>query len=192
MGEKWQGYVHRVKKYKEYLDTLDDNDIVVFVDGFDSYILKSLDGLEDTFRSMDCDILVSVNNTNGYFIKRIFGTCKDGRIANAGLCMGYVRSMKTFQTAIMNENTTDDQRNMNSVCSQFSKLKVDVDNVIFKNVMSINKEKLYTSGAYFGQTPGVLTFKRYFRGIQEYSQFLIPEIVLLILIIYFLYLHFCV
>jgi hypothetical protein len=189
MGEKWQGFVHRVKKYKEYLDTLPDDEIVVFVDGFDSYILKPLDDLEDTFRSMDCDILVSAVKNN-YFMNKIFGTCKDKRVANAGLYMGYVKSMKKLQDAIINEKSTDDQRNLNIVCSQFNKLKVDVDNVIFKNVMSIDKEDLYKSTAFFGQTPGVFTVKRHIRAIKEYSQFLIPEIILVLLIIYFLYLHF--
>jgi hypothetical protein len=105
--------------------------------------------------------------------------------------MGYVHALKIFMIAIMNEKTSDDQRNLNSVCHSFSTLKVDEDCVIFKNIAPYQKlESLYESGAFFGQTPGIFTFNRMSRGFAEYSQFLIPELILIILVMYFLYLHF--
>jgi hypothetical protein len=96
-----------------------------------------------------------------------------------------------LQDSIINGKTVDDQKNLNEVCSKFPKLKIDTDCVIFKNITPNEKiETLYTSGAFFGQTPGAFTFSRRIRAIKEYTPFFIPEIVLLILIVYFLYLHF--
>jgi hypothetical protein len=191
MGTKWNGFMDKIEGVLGYLRTLPDDEIVVFVDGFDSYIKKPLDGLEDTFRSMDCDILVSKDiSIGGYFNRKIFGTCKNDIGSNSGLYMGNVINLKDFLYAVSKQPSSDDQRNFNLTCKDFNRLKIDVDCVIFENVKK--KSRLHESTAYFVQTPGVLTFKRYFRAVKEYSQFLIPEIVLLILIVYFLYLHFCV
>ena len=189
MGTTWKGFMDKIHGVLGYLQTIPDDELVVFVDGFDAYILKPLDGLEDTFQSMDCDILLSTVNNN-YFFKRLFGDCKNGQGSNSGLYMGRCFHLKNFLYSVSKQTSSDDQRNFNSSCKYFPRLKVDTMNVIFKNVMSNKKETLYKSDAYFGQTPGVLTFKRYFRAIKEYSQFLIPEIILLVLILYFLYLHF--
>jgi hypothetical protein len=124
-----------------------------------------------------------------YFIHKIFGTCKNDRVANSGLYMGYAGSLKKFQDAIMIEKSSDDQTNLNSVCSKFPKLKVDTECVIFKNIAPHEKiETLYESKAFFGQTPGTFTFSRWSRAVKEYAPFLIPEIVLFILVMYFLYL----
>jgi len=193
MGEKWQGFVHRVKKYKEYLDTLEDDEIVVFIDGFDSHILKPLTNLEDVFKSFDCDILVSKNVSiqPNYIVKKMFGTCKDKTIANAGLLMGYVEHLKKLQDSIINGKTSDDQKNLNAACLDFLNLRVDHDYVIFKNIKPNEKlEKLYESDSFFGQTPGSFTFNRRIRAIKEYTPLFIPEILLILLIVYFLYLQF--
>jgi hypothetical protein len=180
----------KVQGVLKYLDTLPDDEIVVFVDGFDAYILKPLDGLEDTFRSMDCDILVSATIHDDYFMKRLFRTCKGNRGSNSGLYMGRCSHLKNFLYSVSNQPSSDDQRNFNSSCKDFPKLKVDVNNSIFINVYPSRMSDFDKSTAYFGQTPGVVTFKRYVRFIREYSQFLIPEIILFVLIIYFLYLQF--
>ena len=194
MGTKWNGFMDKVQGVLGYLQTLPDDEIVVFVDGFDSYILKPLNGLEDTFRSMDCDILVSRDLYANYFVKRIFGTCKDGQGLNSGLYMGRCSHLKNFLYSVSKQTSPDDQRNFNSSCKDFPRLKIDIDRIIFINASPLQKVTEFDkSDAYFGQTPGVFTFKRYIvRGTMEYTPFLIPEIVLLILIVYFLYLHFCV
>jgi hypothetical protein len=191
-GTKWQGFMHRLKIYREYLETLFDNDIVVFIDGFDSYILKSIDDLEETFKSLDCKILVSENTfSKSYLGKRVFGTCKNNTTANAGLYMGYVSDLKNFMKEISLQTSPDDQKNLNTVCKKFQNLKIDTESVIFKNINQFQSiENFKQTNAYFGQTPGAFSVNRYVRMIPEYTQFLIPEIILFILIVYFLYLHF--
>jgi hypothetical protein len=193
MGTTWKGFMDKIHGVLGYLQTLPDDELVVFVDGFDSYILKPLDGLEDAFRSMDCDILLSNNVTiqPKYVIDKIFGICKDGKGSNSGLYMGRCSHLKNFLYSVSKQTSSDDQRNFNSSCKDFPRLKIDVGTVIFKNIPPSEKvEKLYESDAYFGQTPGVFTFSRRVRAIKEYAPFFIPEIILLVLIVYFLYLHF--
>jgi hypothetical protein len=193
MGTKWNGFMDKIEGVLKYLQTLPDDEIVVFVDGFDSYILKPLDGLEDTFRSMDCDILVS-NDTKilpRYMSRKVFGTCKEETGSNSGLYMGRCSHLKNFLYSVSKQTSSDDQRNFNSSCKDFPRLKIDIDNVIFKNIKPTEKiEKLYESSAFFGQTPGAFSFNRYKRAIREYTPFFIPEIILLVLVLYFLYLHF--
>ena len=192
MGEKWQGFIHRVKKYREYLDSLDDSEIVVFVDGFDSHILKPLGDLEDVFTSMKCDILVSENVTiqPHYIVNKMFGTCKEDHTANAGLLMGYTGHLKKLQDSIIKGKTGDDQKNLNAICLQFPNLKIDTNCVIFKNINpNEDIEKLYTSGSFFGQTPGSFTFSRRIRAIKEYTLLFLPEILLFVLVVYFIYLQ---
>ena len=194
MGTKWNGFMDKVQGVSSYIEKVQDDEIIIFVDGFDSYILKSLDGLEETFKSLDCNILVSEHSMSlvpKYFTNKIFGSCKNDRVANSGLYMGYAGSMKKFQNAILNETSSDDQTNLNLVCSKFPKLKVDTECVIFKNISPHQKvETLYESKAFFGQTPGTFTFNRWTRAMKEYVPFFIPEIILTILVMYFLYLHF--
>jgi hypothetical protein len=188
MGTKWNGFMDKIHGVLEYIKTLPDDEIVVFVDGFDSHIKKPLDDLKEKFQSLDCDILVSKDLPGfGYFSRRIFGTCKDDIGSNSGLYMGNVINLIDFLYSVSKQPSNDDQRNFNSSCKDFNRLKIDVDCVIFENV---KKSRLNESTAYFVQVPGTFTFNRLLRAFHEYPQFLIREIILLVLILYFLYLHF--
>lgn len=188
MGTKWNGFMDKIQGVLGYLQTLPDDELVVFVDGFDSYIKKPLDDLKEKFKSLDCDILVSKDiPIGGYFNRKIFGTCKNDIGSNSGLYMGHCSHLKDFLYSVSKQPSSDDQRNFNSSCKDFNRLKIDVDCVIFENV---KKSKLHESTGYFVQTPGTFTPKRLLRAFQDYSQFLIPELILFFLIVYFLYLHF--
>ena len=181
-GTKWQGFIHRIKIYREYLDTLFDNEIVVFVDGFDSYILKPLDDLEDQFKYFNCTILVSEDlKIIPYYVKKVFKTCKDNITANAGLYMGYSYALKQLLDEILKQESSDDQINLNTVCKKFPNLKIDVDRLIFDNRTQFQNFK--NSHAYFGQTPGGISFNRLTKHVHVF----IPEILfVLFLIVYFL------
>lgn len=67
---------------QEFLKTLPNNDIVIFVDGYDTKILKPLDNIVRDFEEMNAPIVVSSENT-GYATFRLFG-----------MCMGYVKNLK--------------------------------------------------------------------------------------------------
>ena len=66
-GKKWNGFMDKFVGVLKYLETQPDNELVVFVDGFDSKINKNLDNLEQVFDNLNCKILISHENKNGIF-----------------------------------------------------------------------------------------------------------------------------
>ncbi|SCO66627.1 procollagen lysine 5-dioxygenase, putative [Plasmodium vivax] len=40
MGKKWEGFITKLVKVKEYIKSCDDHDIVLFVDGFDTFFVQ--------------------------------------------------------------------------------------------------------------------------------------------------------
>ena len=191
-GTKWQGFIEKARVIRDYLYTLPDDEIVVIIDGFDS-IIKNTENVESLFKSMNCNVLVSQDNQLGgipifiskYIKQKTFGTCKDDKIANSGLCIGYVKYLKIIFNYLIEGESTDDQRNFNSACSSFPFLKVDTENIIFENCQDDNQVDI--SNAHFCQTPGKISFTRVKRALQEYPQFFILEIILICLILYGIY-----
>lgn len=187
-GTKWNGFMDKFKAVREFLDTQPDDEIVIFLDGFDSKINRDLTNLENKFRLMNCKVLVSHDQQTGitdylpsfvqtYLQRRIFNTCKGPHTANTGLYMGYVKELKQVIESI--QDGEDDQREFNSVCSQFHFIKVDHQNVIFQNC----PHQSYKSDAYFVQYPGSLTTNRILRALQEYPKYFIPELIFVFLLL---------
>ena len=182
-GTKWQGYLEKAKVIHAYLQTLPPNEIVAVVDGFDSYILKT-NGLEEEFLSMNCKILVSKDAIIGgrYMTTRIFGTCKNNYIANAGLIMGYAKELTMLYEILIHGESSDDQRNLNKACKDLPFLKIDTQQIIFKNCSTM--EEVSNSSAYICQRPGTISPSRIFRAIGEYTHYFIPEILFILFIIF--------
>ena len=177
-GTKWRGFIERANVILAYLSTLPDDEIVVIIDGFDTYIKKT-EGLQEEFQNMNCKVLVSLNNSglpniiNNYTAYRIFGYCKDKNTANAGLMMGYVEHLKIVWNQ-MKGPSDDDQRNLNIACKYLTFLKIDVNNTIFENG---SIDRVQSSSSYFYQTPYNLSFSRIIRSVSEYYEYFIPEII---------------
>ena len=196
-GTPWTGFMDKFKGVREYLDTLPDTEIVIFLDGFDSLIVREdLGDLEETFKSLNCKVLVSHENKSSfssflptfvrtYITMAVFGRCQGDVTANTGLYMGYVRELKQLIDKILQGSSDDDQRNFNQTCQHFSFIRVDTDNIIFENCT--NRDDITRSGAYFVQLPGALEPSRILRSVKEYSKYFVFEIILVILVI----LYFC-
>ncbi len=190
-GTKWNGFMDKIKAVREYCETLPDDELVIFVDGFDSRIMKPLDDLEKNFNEYNCQVLISRNPSlaGEYVNNKIFGTCKDDVTANSGLYMGRNSYLKAFLTSALEQKTSDDQTNFNSSCQYFSWVQVDTENKIF-----FNKPPMYSGeipeGIYFFSEPGKISPSRVYRSIFEYAPFLKVEIflcVILILVIWYLW-----
>jgi len=182
-GNKWLGYINKARCIYDYIQVLPDDEILVCVDGFDSEIVRSIDGLEDTFKSLNCKVLISKDpKTGGEFTTtRIFGTCYDNQTANAGLYMGEVRFLKIFLKSVISEGGQDDQRNFNTLCSHYDWIKVDSDNKIFYNV-NVLKNDHTPVGVYFVSYPATPSFQRNIRALKDYHIYFIREISLVLLI----------
>ena len=184
-GDKWEGFLQRAKVINEYLNTLPDDEIVVVIDGFDSYIKKHDSTVIEKFLSMDCGVLISV--VKGceilsyfpdwfatYFTEKVYGK---GKVANNGLMMGRVEYLKIlFGEVIPNGPSNEDQRNLNMVKHKLSFLKMDVFQAVFDNCSSV--EEVENSTACYCQIPGKASFSRLIRGLYEYLPFFKYEIII--------------
>ena len=151
-----------------------------------------MDDIEQVFVNQNCKVLYSLDDKNGfshitpkciqdYFRFKLFGTCKDGVTANAGLYMGYCKYLKLVINKVIKGESDDDQRNINQICKQFPFLKVDTDHIIFQNCANV--EDVKKSQAFFTQIPGGLNTNRIIRMFQDHTKYFILEIIMLILFI---------
>jgi len=195
-GTKWKGYIDKVKGIKKYLDTCEPDNILILIDGFDSVIVKPLDVAVQRFLNYDTEILLSKDNPISYFFaKKIFGSCRNNITVNAGLIMGYARSLKKLYTYLIDKNeSADDQRNLNSACKYFKNMiKIDMNKTVFTNLKPTEIERItknFTNlDTCFVQLPGEISYDRVIRrATKEYYPFIKKEvdwIVSLFLIIIF-------
>jgi hypothetical protein len=175
-GTKWNGFSDKYKGMSEYLETKKDEDIVIFLDGFDTKINKDSRGVVELFEKCDCKVLVS-KNPPWPLQTLIFGTC-DESIANSGMYMGYTKYLKHFIDEALKLKCKDDQRNLNTVCHENEYIKVDKSETIFKNVNPFQNDK--NLDAIFVSYPGTLGIDRYTRGFFEYTQFVYVYILCLL------------
>ena len=95
-GKEWTGFRMKFEEILQYMyeSNLDDDDIVVFLDGFDSLIHKDPSNLLELFREYNCRVLFSEDNYDNPFIASMWNKCVDNSVANTGLYMGYVKELK--------------------------------------------------------------------------------------------------
>lgn len=192
MGKKWNGFDDKLLGVLEFCKTLDPDEVVVFVDGFDSIIHRSPDDVEREFKKMKCGMLFSKvspynNPLVNYCVLMMFGTCKNHVTANSGLYMGYAKYMIDFITKTLKDTTSDDQKNVNNTCGRVNYVCIDEKCKIFKNLNdgSVDDKELLTSvEAPFVSFPGQMTYSRLKRFPREYYKFFILEIFTLISILY--------
>jgi hypothetical protein len=181
-GTKWNGFMDKFNAVIEHLETLPDNEIVMFVDGFDSIINKDLSDVEKVFKSMNCKILLSKHTgVIRYISKKVFKECSKVT-ANSGLYMGYNKYVKELLREALETGEDDDQRALNIACSKTNFIKIDTDHIIFENCFNSN-ECVQKSKAFVVQTPGQMSVSRYSRAIKEYGKYFTLEILLIVLII---------
>lgn len=132
-GQPWEGFLMRFRLMMEYLDTLDDDDIVCFIDAYDVVLLTPLDILENRFRSIGAKIAVAVEKKSEreYF----YGSCQNKSI-NAGTYIGYVSSLKDMLKDICishncEDSKLDDQKILTSYCRK-NNVYIDVNKLLFQ------------------------------------------------------------
>lgn len=181
-GQKWTGFNMKYQLAYDHIKNLPDDKIIIFLDGFDSEIKKSPYLALDTFKQHNYKLIFSLEPGSGLIggHKFVFDTCKHNKIGNTGLYMGYVKYLKIFLQETFKNKCKDDQVVMNRLCSKYDFIDVDINQNIFQNLKIVNVYN-YNNKASFISFPGTFSFKRFFRGFVEYSQFFI----LIILALYF-------
>ena len=179
---KWKGFSDKTEGVLKYLETKNDTDIIVFLDGFDTKINKNPENIIELFKEFNCKILLSSDpNISGTFITSlVFGTCKGSGTANAGMYMGYAKELKEFLKAEEKAKCKDDQLNFNTLCRSREDIRVDEKNIIFHNFKPTDIRK--TSDALFVSYPGSPGLSRYSRALVEYTQFVYIYILCLLVV----------
>ena len=200
-GVKWNGLRDKPRAVLNYLTYVPDEDIVIFLDGFDTIINKPLEIVLQRFDELTKDsknkVLLSkeqcYNEQKNIFFKIFFKyfqykvyNYKNNIIVNSGLYMGYVKNVKMLLYAHKyNDNPNVDQILMNKVYPQYDFIKIDMNNRIFFNCpvyMNTN------SDACFIQYPGEFSYQRVRRAIMtDYNHCFRLEIFFmkLLLLLYF-------
>lgn len=141
-GEKWLGFYKRTLDLYKYFLSRPDDEIIISIDGYDSFILDDIDTLIDKYYSFNSPIVWSVERNDS--IKILIFKSKYDYTLNGGCFMGKNKYLKMVFEEIINkfgiENyTQDDQKivnHMNNYCDVFKKyVKPDIDSIIFANIM---------------------------------------------------------
>lgn len=103
-GRKWTGFTMKLELIYNYIKTLPDYKIIIFIDGFDSLINGTLNEAVNRFRNKNSKILFSKDiYPHSFFAQKIFPKCKDNIIVNSGLYMGYVKYLKILLSAVLQQ-----------------------------------------------------------------------------------------
>ena len=180
MGQKWTGFTMKYELMYEHIKNMDDNKIIIFLDGFDSIIQNDPKKAIEIFKEKNYKFLISKDIVNGL---NIFPQCKNNMVASCGMYMGYVKYLKQICESSFTKKCKDDQVILNKMCKDFDFIDIDENKEIFFNVNNVFPEEP-NKDAIFVSYPGNLNLKRMYRGIFDYSQFNINKISFIIALIF--------
>ena len=185
--QKWTGLKMKFELIYNYIKNKNDNNIIIFLDGFDSLINNNPNEAIKIFKNNNYKLVLSKNIDNQFngYEKKVFNTCKNDLIANVGMYMGYIKYLKIVLKEAIQDKCRDDQRIFNNLCHKYNFIQIDEQEKIFKNT-NLNKNNLENEKAIFVSFPGSPNMKRIYRGFFEYGQFFFIEGLLIILSICFL------
>ena len=190
-GEKWNGLMSKILKMYEYIQTLPEDDMIIFVDGFDVVITKPINIILQRFNKLNTDILVSKGVDFFGLEFTIFGTCNSNYYANSGMYMGCNKHIKPVLKYMIDydnlNNINEDQLCFNKACPHFN-IKVDVDKTVFHNVEYIDRILVNNIDSCFISTPGEITWTRLKRVPSEYGIHILKIVFTIIIILTIIYL----
>jgi hypothetical protein len=137
-GKKWEGFTWRFSLLKEYLSSLDPDEIVLVTDGFDVIVLNTNDIIKK-FHSYKTDILFSAEYVHSYFYnwinQTIYPECHGSNLS-VGVYMGKVNALLKFYINFCklydcSEFNLEDQRAVSKWCP--NTIKLDTKGLIFYN-----------------------------------------------------------
>lgn len=116
LGQPWPGFSFKSKLIKEYLQEVDDNEIICVIDSYDVILLRPISELEEAF--ITYSQLTGIRLVVGHDIQPSvltstvsryqFGTCL-GIPLNAGTYIGYAKEIRDMVHDIYIDDTLDDQ-----------------------------------------------------------------------------------
>jgi hypothetical protein len=152
LGKEWQGYAWKFKLMIAFLKSIDNNDIVCFIDGYDVICVRNLNEMIDEFiikqKETKCKIIIG-NDNYKFFIQELcalyyFNKC-NLELINSGTYIGYVKDIKDILLNInIKKINSDDQVLLTKYCNKNpSYFYIDKNNnfflVIHKPLCEIDK-----------------------------------------------------
>lgn len=203
-GTKWNGFHDKVKAVIEFCDSVNPDDIVCFVDGFDSMVLGTDEEILNSYKSIGHELVFSKEKTvkdtpfAQYTMFRNFGQpCVESKL-NSGLYIGPAKTISNFWKDM--KPGDDDQR---YACSKSP--YVDKENKLFYNYSKEDKDmtrdpdgniykgdqKILIIGMPGNETirSDIVVIPKYFRLLKAYAKNYIPEITILLVLICVLYIR---
>jgi hypothetical protein len=137
-GEKWNGFYDRIKASVKFCKSKQPDDVICFVDGFDSIVLTSKEEILEKYKSFHTPLIFSQGGSaptifGKYIQDKLFGKCNNTRL-NAGLIIGTAESIIDFWRDI--QENEDDQEYATQKCKKINYMKIDVEHKIFYNYSS--------------------------------------------------------
>ena len=150
VGKKYTGHFMKDLEMLDYLksSSVNDEDIVVFVDGFDTLLLANKKEIIEKFKSFDCDILLSIENVGSlsFIHSAVFQKVK-GKFINTGLYMGYAKALKDFLQEMYTQefDKSSNQKtwaNYLEKKNDYSRIALDSNSDIFLNYSFTTTNKI--------------------------------------------------
>lgn len=136
---KWNGFYDKVIAVVKFSETLNKDDIVCFIDGFDSVILSTdpLREIPKKFLEYKCGILFSsdhVLNIVDFAVRnKIFGVCHS-RLLNSGMYVGYAQTIIDFWKDMKKNDDDQIYASQKCILNKNINLKIDKTCHIFLNI----------------------------------------------------------
>ena len=163
MGKDYKGHFMKDLEVMEYVKKINKDDLIVFVDGFDSLMLSSQEEILKKFESFNCDLLLSVENVGmlSFIHDTVFEKVR-GKYINTGLYMGKAGFILSFLEEIYADDSYNKKSNQKSWCShlfklitekRFDNIALDVNSDIFlnhsfttSNYIEMNSKRIILNG----------------------------------------------
>ena len=142
-GEEWGGYSWKFTKVIEYLSSIDPDEFVIFVDGYDVICVQDLSTIQEKYEARqdetNCKLIIATEAQGAVpkkMVKLYFGA-KNGISINSGTYMGFAGDILDILTSAINfyPEDKDDQ----ILITKYAKISgneiiVDADSTFFYTV----------------------------------------------------------
>jgi hypothetical protein len=123
IGDKWIDYSNKLKNFNKFLENVDDNKIVMFIDAYDVILFDNAENMKTKFLEFNKPLVFSAEiyswpdkDINKYYPEKTKN--EKFRYVNSGTYMGYAKELKemlnTFREKNYNCDTYPDKINYNS------------------------------------------------------------------------------
>jgi hypothetical protein len=141
MHKKWEGFFQRTLDYYDYLNSLNDEEICVFIDGFDTLVIEDETIILNKYKSFNKPIVWGVDISRNLIGKLFFGS--DEILINGGSYMGRVKELKDLFSILINKYGKNKKLDDQIIINEFYLLNknyfniniaFDINSIIFANI----------------------------------------------------------